>query len=159
MTSAHAPLQFGTPEPGVVYRDRPAAFAVAEREGRIAAVRVTKDGASWFDLPGGAIDPGESEKQAVVREFGEETGLIVKPGMLITRADQFMRKTDGDPVNNRSTVFRAEVTGEDAALKIEDDHELIWLPPAEAATRLRHDSHAWAVLAWMRALDRGGPPD
>lgn len=159
MTSAHAPLQFGTPEPAVVYRDRPAAFAVVDRDGRIATVRVTKDGTSWFDLPGGAIDPGEDEKQAVVREFGEETALVVKAGAVITRADQFMRKTDGDPVNNRSTIFRAEVTGKDAALKIEEDHELVWLAPEQALTRLRHDSHAWAVLAWMRALDRGGAPD
>jgi 8-oxo-dGTP diphosphatase len=40
--------------------------------------------------------------------------------------------------------------GEDAGLKIEDDHTLIWLPPVEALARLRHDAHAWAVSAWLR---------
>jgi len=29
------------------------------------------------DLPGGLVDPGESEIQAVVREIGEETGIAV----------------------------------------------------------------------------------
>ena len=47
-----------------------------------------------------------------------------------------------------------EITGEDQALKIEADHELVWLAPEEALTRLRHDSHAWAVLSWLRALER-----
>ena len=28
-----APLQFGSPEPGIQYRDRPAVFGIAERDG------------------------------------------------------------------------------------------------------------------------------
>ena len=146
------PLQFGRPEPGARYKDRPAAFGVAVRAGRIAVVKVSKPGAEpWIDLPGGALDPGEDEAGAVVREFGEETGLVVRPGALVCRADQYFRKTDGEPVNNRSAVFRVEPAGEDPGLKIEDDHELQWLESAEAMSRLRHDSHAWAVLAWIRA--------
>ncbi len=146
-----APLQFGTHEEGVVYADRPAAFGVASRGTRIALVQVSKPGFEpWIDLPGGAIDPGETEPQALVREFGEETGLVARPAGLITRADQYFRKTDGAPVNNRSFIYCAEVVGEDASLKIEEDHELVWLEPQEAVRRLRHDSHAWGVLAWLR---------
>jgi 8-oxo-dGTP diphosphatase len=147
-----APLQFGRPAPGVDYKDRPAAFGIAVKGGWIAVVKVSKPGAEpWIDLPGGALDPGEDEAQALVREFGEETGLVVRPGVLICRADQYFRKTDGEPVNNRSAIFRAEAAGEDQGLKIEADHELQWLEPAEAMRRLRHDSHAWAVLAWIRS--------
>ncbi len=150
--TAHAPLQFGFPEPGVVYRDRPAAFGVAPRDGRIALVEVIKPGLDpWFDLPGGALHPGEDDRAAVVREFGEETGLVVRAGPLLTRADQFFRKTDGDPVNNRSSVFRVEITGENPVLKIEADHTLVWLEPSEALRRLRHDSHAWGVLCAIRS--------
>jgi 8-oxo-dGTP diphosphatase len=150
--TGHAPLQFGRPEPGVVYRDRPAAFGVASRDGRIALVEVIKPGLDpWFDLPGGALDPGESEQAALAREFGEETGLVVHVGPLITRADQFFRKTDGDPVNNRGAIFRVAVTGENPVLKIEADHTLVWLEPFEAMRRLRHDSHAWGVLCWIRS--------
>ncbi len=76
---------------------------------------------------------------------------MVRPGGLIVRADQFMRRTDGDPVNNRTAIFRAEPIGDNPALKIEDDHELVWMPPLQALLGLRHDSHAWAVAAWMRA--------
>ena len=66
------------------------------------------------------------------------------------RADQYMTKSDGEKVNNRSGLYRAEVAGDDPSLKTEDDHELIWLEPADALRRLRHDSHAWAVACWLR---------
>jgi 8-oxo-dGTP diphosphatase len=42
------------------------------------------------------------------------------------------------------------VEREDPALKIEDDHALVWVDPADAVRTLRHDGHAWAVAKWMR---------
>ncbi|MBQ1540894.1 DNA mismatch repair protein MutT [Caulobacter sp. CCUG 60055] len=146
-----APLQFGVAEAGRAYADRPAAFGVAERDGRIALVRVSRAGeASYYDLPGGAIDPGETEIEALIREFGEETGLVVEAGDLLSRADQYMVKTDGQAVNNRSGLFLARVVGERPGLKIEDDHELVWMEPDAALRLLRHDSHAWAVARRLR---------
>ena len=146
-----APLQFGTAEPGKDYPDRPAAFGVAGRGDEIALARISKPGfAPWFDLPGGAIDPGEDASQAVVREFGEETGLIIRPVEALGRADQFLRSTEGRTFNNRSTLFRVEIQGRDPGLKIEDDHELVWLQPLDALRQLRHDSHVWAVALWLR---------
>ena len=82
-------LQFGEAEPGVDYRDRPAAFGVLVRDGRLAVVRVTlPDRPPFIDLPGGALDEGEDDAAALVREFGEETGLTVRQGALLLRADQ-----------------------------------------------------------------------
>ena len=143
--------QFGIPEPGRTYRDRPAAFGIVERAGEIALVRVEKPGhPAWFDLPGGALDPGEGEAQAVVREFGEETGLKVAAGKIYAHADQRFVNTDGEPFNNRASFLTLTLLGEDAGLKIEDDHTLVWMAPVEALARLRHDAHAWAVAAWLR---------
>ena len=144
-------LQFGTPEDDVSYRDRPASFGVAVRDGRLALVEVSKPGQPpWHDLPGGALDPGEEDAAAVVREFGEETGLVIQPGPLLTRADQVFRLADGTPVNNRSGIYRVDIVKEDASLKVEDDHRLVWLDPLQALTVMRHDSHAWAVACWLR---------
>ncbi|HTK36347.1 MAG TPA: NUDIX domain-containing protein [Caulobacteraceae bacterium] len=149
--SSEGPLQFGRRQPGLVYLDRPSAFGVAAREdGRIALVKVERPEGTWRDLPGGAVDPGEDEPAALVREFGEETGLVVRCGPLIARADQYFLKSDGAPVNNRSGVYLAELAGEDQALKIEPDHALEWWDPAAAIGALRHDSHAWAAAAWLR---------
>jgi 8-oxo-dGTP diphosphatase len=142
--------QFGDAEPGREPIDRPCAFGVVEREGRIALVHIVKPEATFHDLPGGALDAGEIEAEALVREFGEETGLRVRAGALFTRANQFMVKEDGTAVNNRCAFFAAEVEAEAPELKVEDDHTLVWVEPHDALTRLRHDAHAWAVLAWLR---------
>ena len=64
MSDEPAAPQFGRPEPGVAYRDRPAAFGIAEDGGRIAIVKVTAEGLRpWFDLPGGAIARGRILEQ------------------------------------------------------------------------------------------------
>lgn len=145
-------LTFGLQRPDREHKDRPAAFGIVERDGRIAAVRIERDGEPAFhDLPGGALDPGETEAQAMVREFGEETGLVVNAGDEVLRAAQLFLKSDGEAVRNLGPVFATTCTGEDAALKIEDDHTLVWLDPREAVVVLRHESHAWAVARWLRA--------
>jgi 8-oxo-dGTP diphosphatase len=143
--------QFGEPESGRAYRNRPAAFGVLERDGRIAVVRVEKPGYTpWLDLPGGAIDPGEDDLTAMAREFGEETGLAATAGERIGWADQFFVNTDGEAFNNRQSLFEAHLVGEAPQLKVETDHTLVWIDPQEAIVRLRHDSHAWAVASWLR---------
>jgi 8-oxo-dGTP diphosphatase len=143
--------QFGVAEPGRAYRDRPAAFGVLSRNGLVALVRIEKPGhRAWFDLPGGAVDPGEDDAQAMVREFGEETGLRVEPGLALGRADQFFVNTDDEGFNNRQALTEARFVAEAAELKVEIDHTLVWMPPLEAIARLRHDSHAWAVSVALR---------
>ena len=148
-------LAFGKPVHGLIYRDRRAAFGVAENAlGQIALAQVVKLGkAPYFDLPGGAVDGDETEEHAVAREFGEETGLAVQAGALIETVSQHFLKSDGEPVRNFGGIYVVKVTGETPALKVEDDHELVWLDPRDAVVALRHDAHAWAVAAWMR---RGG---
>lgn len=143
--------QFGDPNPSLIYRDRPAAFGVLERDGLVALVAVEKPRhAPWLDLPGGALDPGEDARAAVVREFGEETGLNIAPGEVLGEADQFFINTDGEAYNNRQTLFRARAVSEAPELKIEADHTLVWLPFLDAIGRLRHDSHSWAVSLALR---------
>jgi len=143
--------QFGVERPGLSYRDRPSAYGVAVREGLIALVFVTlPDREPFFDLPGGGVDPGESEADALAREFGEETGFVVQAGRLITCADQFMISAHDEPFNSHGAIFEVEITGENPDLKVEDNHQTVWLDPRAAVIALRHDSHAWAVTAWMR---------
>ena len=148
--------QFGEPQPGLAYPDRPAAFVIAVRDGRVACVRVSlPGGAVRLDLPGGGVDPGETPAQAGARECGEEAGLRVRVGEEVVRADHFFINEGGKPNNTRGVFLAAAVEGEDPALKVEDDHELIWLTPIEALKTLSRESHAWAIAAWLRQ-GRGG---
>ena len=143
-------LQFGTPEAGLDYPDRPTAFGLVLHEARMACVRVDRGDHSYFDLPGGAIDGDETEEQALVREFLEETGMTVRPVARIAEAGQYFRRSDGQPLNNVGGFWIAERLSLDAGAKVEADHELVWLSPRDALQELRHDAHAWAVAAWLR---------
>ena len=147
--------QFGAPEAGRAYPDRPAAFAVIERDGKIALVRVTFDGGGGrTDLPGGGLDEGETEAQAAIRECGEEAGLAIAVDEPIVRADHYFINEKGVSRNTRGVFFSARVVREDASLKIEDDHELVWSDPHEALVALDRDSHVWALVNWLRMRRR-----
>ena len=59
---------------------------VTDARGRLLLVRRGHDpGAGLWSLPGGHIEPGESDVEALVREMLEETGLTVAPGRLLGR--------------------------------------------------------------------------
>lgn len=146
--------QFGVKEPGRDYPDRPAAFAVIERDGLIALARVDRrlGREGVLDLPGGGLDPGESAAEAAKREVGEEIGLRVElDAAPLAHADHFFRN-DTASVNTRGVFLAGRATGEAPELRTEDDHTLVWMDPHEAIARLDRESHAWAVAAWLRRL-------
>lgn len=147
------PPTFGRPEPGRTHRKRPCAFAVAARDdGRIACVQVTRAGRSWLDLPGGKIERGETETEALVREFAEETGLSCRPGRLIVRTRQYLVTAKGKPRLNLSGYFAAAPL-DSSGTPQESDHELLWLEPLDAVRRLRDEAAALAVTLWLRASE------
>jgi 8-oxo-dGTP diphosphatase len=143
-------LQFGQKNPNREYRDRPTAFGVLERSGKIAVVAIDEPGGPYFDLPGGAVDPGESEAEAMVREFGEEAGLEVSAGELIIRASQWFINKEDRAVNNHGAFLEARLVRENASLKVEEDHELVWMGPQDFVQKARHEAQAWAVCVWLR---------
>jgi ADP-ribose pyrophosphatase YjhB (NUDIX family) len=52
--------------------------------GRLLLIkRGHEPGRGLWSLPGGRVEPGESDAQALIRELREETGLSVEPGELI----------------------------------------------------------------------------
>lgn len=143
-------LQFGQTKSGVDHVVRPAAFGLVFHDGKLACVRVTRDDGDYHDLPGGAVDGDETEEQALVREFVEETGMAVRPVVRIAECGQYFRTSDGAPVNNIGGFWIAEQLSLDPTAKVEDDHQLVWLHPRTALAELRHDAHAWAVAVWLR---------
>lgn len=49
-------------------------------------------GGQWA-LPGGRIDPGETAEEAALREMAEEVGLLLDPGAVLGRLDDFSSRS------------------------------------------------------------------
>ena len=57
---------------------------IKDRGNRLLLIkRGHEPGAGLWSLPGGRIEPGETDQQALVREVREETGLAVTAGPLV----------------------------------------------------------------------------
>lgn len=68
-------------------RIRLRAAAIITRTGQVLLHRV--EGDTFWALPGGGVEPGESTAQALVREMHEELGVAVVPGALACVVENF----------------------------------------------------------------------
>ena len=133
-------LTFGSAEPDVVYTERQAAYAViVTAEGRVAAV---KGGDKYF-LPGGGSLPNEGPGDTILREVREELARNARLVCRIGEAVQyFYAATEKRHYRMRAVFFTAELTDESSEFA---EHDLCWLPVAEAERAFFHQSHAWAA--------------
>jgi 8-oxo-dGTP diphosphatase len=137
--------QFGKRRPDVAYLERPGAYAIIrETGGGLAFVRGET---GRLFLPGGGMRPGEQPEDALLREIIEEIGWRARILDTIGRATQFVAAEDEGCFAIRATYFRARLI-ERLTTRCED--EIVWLPPATAATSLARESDAWAI---SRACD------
>lgn len=77
--------KFEVPVEKLVFR--PSIYGVIIKNDKILLAR------EWdgYNIPGGAIELGESQHEALIREVREETGLDVKVGKLIACEDSFFK--------------------------------------------------------------------
>ena len=84
--------------------------------------------AGLWSIPGGRIEPGESDASALVREVLEETGLTVVPGLLLGEVER--PGLAGAVFGIRD--YLAVVTGGELAAG-DDAADARWAAPAELA--------------------------
>ncbi|MCQ2423080.1 MAG: NUDIX domain-containing protein [Lachnospiraceae bacterium] len=116
-------------------RDRSVAFVV--RDGKILMERLTYGGRTFYSIPGGGIEDGETPEQAAIRELKEECGLdgvIVKPLAIVYARDW------------KEYSFEVQVSKEQEAIKGYDPEEPV---DQQAIKEVR-----WMSLREMSEKDR-----
>jgi 8-oxo-dGTP diphosphatase len=91
---------------------------IIDERGRLLLIkRGHEPGAGLWSLPGGRVEPGETDAAALVREMREETGLVVEAGRLLGGVRR--QAGDGDVLDIRdyaATIVGGTLTpGDDAA--------------------------------------------
>ena len=70
------------------------------------------DAPGWWFTVGGGIEPGESVREAALREIGEETGFTaVTLGEVLFETDEVLHDRKQRPVRHRSTFLFARCEG------------------------------------------------
>jgi 8-oxo-dGTP diphosphatase len=104
---------------------------IKDPAGRLLLIRRGHEpGAGLWSLPGGRIEPGETDEHALVREVLEETGLRVDCGRLLGTA---------------------ELPGPDGAVIVVGDY-LAVVTGGELAAGDDADDARWVTAAEMQAL-------
>jgi 8-oxo-dGTP diphosphatase len=126
---------------------------IKDEHGRLLLIkRGHEPGAGLWSLPGGRVEPGETDAEALVREMREETGLAVEAGRLLGRV---MRPTGDDNVldirDYAATVIGGTLNaGDDAAdARWVDPDDFGNLPVTEGLTEILT---SWGILGPRRYL-------
>lgn len=117
---------------------------VHDGDGRLLLIRrANPPAAGLWSLPGGRVEPGESDADALARELREETGLDVVPGALagtVTREPYEIHDYRCEPRGGR---LRA---GDDAA-------DARWVDAVEFAALERREALVSGLSAALRAWE------
>jgi 8-oxo-dGTP diphosphatase len=140
--------KFGNKLSGIDYIDRPGAYAVIQNNDQQIAVIETSNG---YFLPGGGIDAGETEVEALERELIEEIGYQVSVIAEVGAAVEYIEASEDEKFYQiRSRFYKVQL---DSKIRegIERDHRLVWLSQGDALKILTRQSQVWAVQKMAKA--------
>jgi len=124
---------------------------ITDRAGRLLLIkRGHEPGVGLWSLPGGRVEEGETDAQALVRELREETGLSVSPVRLLGSVQRPARAPAVLDIRDYSaTVTGGTLTaGDDAA-------DARWVDPADLAALPLTEGLIEALTSWGVLPDHG----
>lgn len=135
------------PITGQRYTQRPGAYAILPRNGRIL-VTYQGDPHDEIQLPGGGIDPGESAVQALHREVFEETGYRIANPRKLGAFRRFVCMPEYDLFAEKVCHIYLAMPVRRLGPPTEAGHHAVWMDPGTALAELYNEGDA-AFLAGM----------
>ena len=126
---------------------------ITDEAGRMLLIlRGHEPGQGLWSIPGGRIEPGETDEQAVVREVAEETGLDVACGRLLGMLERpaldgaviVIRDYEAYLAARPDGTAPSPVAGDDAA-------DVRWVSEAEAAAMDSRGELTGGLLTALRS--------
>ena len=97
------------------------------RDGEVLLVRHEKGGRSYWLVPGGGVDPGETMVEAGARELREETGYDVEVGRLVLLCEAIDPNPGGRHIVN--AVYAGSIRGGTLSVGVDKAlRDAKWLP-------------------------------
>lgn len=133
-----------------------AASIAVFREGRVLLARRAKAPAlGLYSLPGGRIEPGETMREAVLRELMEEVGVTAEIAGFVDHVEFIERAPDGSlRAHAVICAFAGRWTAGEPVLS-EEASDVVWVDP-HAPGALPMTRGLPAILARAAALVGGG---
>lgn len=104
------------------------------RQDQILLLKVQKSDESFWELPGGRVQKGETEVQAVYRELLEETGIVNIQNLQsigLVRSFYRLKTFDQQDVGLIFSFFQATVDSSDVTLS-PDHTDFVWVSRQKA---------------------------
>jgi 8-oxo-dGTP diphosphatase len=122
------------PEPSSSARLQCVGAVIKDDAGRLLLIlRGHEPGKGLWSIPGGRIESGETDEQAVVREVREETGLTVTCGRLLGAAE--LPGRDGAVIEVRDYLAALSPDAAPSAASAGDDAAAVrWVSDTDADT-------------------------
>ena len=130
--------------------------AIVIKDGKIALIERWKNGAHFFVLPGGRLEPNESAEQCVIREIKEELNITIRPQKLVYDLVDYRRQgifcaewLSGEVSKTDAEEYRDDRVGGDyePVLVSLDEIKKVNLLPAELKEQLLKDLDNGALFA------------
>ena len=126
---------------------------IKDDQGRLLLIkRGHEPGAGLWSVPGGRVEPGETDSEALVREMREETGLAVQAGPLLGRVRRPAQDGPAADGGQERTVldirdYAATVTG-GTLCPGDDAVEARWLAVSELPSLPITEGLVEALTSW-----------
>lgn len=140
-------IECGTRIEGINYRERIGAYAlILDLENKIALVKRDNN----YFLPGGGVENDETYEECLKRECSEELGYDIETVQYIGKLSNYTKSIKHNEYLKLVGHFYIGKLLDRNNLKIEEDHELVWIFIKEAAEIMQEEFQAHAIREYIK---------